>query len=111
MLRLLRAAPECRVVLVRTRGLWGSSFSYATGRPGTLKGLAKGALRLLANGLFFMPRRPVQISFTEVARETLPQDNAKALNQALESWYETKLQCRPGAHHPRPGGRGRHHHH
>lgn len=92
VLRLLRATPECRVVLVRTRGLWGSSFSYATGRPDTLKGLAKGALRLLANGLFFMPRRPVQITFTEVARETLPQDNAKALNQALESWYEAEVE-------------------
>src|SRR5207247_115139 len=26
---VLRAVPEANVVLVRTRGLWGSSFSYA----------------------------------------------------------------------------------
>ena len=89
VLRLIRAVPECRVILVRTRGLWGSSFSYATGKPDTLRGLALGALRLLANGLFFMPRRTVRITFQEM--DSLPvQEGAQALNRVLESWYEAE---------------------
>ena len=91
VLRLVRAVPECRVILVRTRGLWGSSFSYATGKPDTLRGLALGALRLLVNGLFFMPRRAVRITFQEM--DSLPvQEGAQALNRVLESWYEAEAE-------------------
>lgn len=87
--RLLEAAPECRVVLVRTRGLWGSSFSYALAKPDTLRGLATNALRLLANALFLMPRREVRITVEEVT--DLPvAAGAKALNRYLEDWYEAE---------------------
>ena len=38
---ILERVPQCRVVLVRTRGMWGSSFSHALRHPDTLRGLAK----------------------------------------------------------------------
>src|SRR5207247_4277629 len=60
---VLRAVPNANVVLVRTRGLWGSSFSYArTGhRPHLVNRLLRGAGLLLANLIFFAPRRRVDI--------------------------------------------------
>src|SRR5262245_40163300 len=60
---VLKAVPEAEVVLVRTRGLFGSRFSYGyTGkRPALLKRLLQGAGHLLANLLFFAPRRTVDI--------------------------------------------------
>ncbi len=88
---LLQEVPEANVVLVRTYGLWGSSFSRAlTGKvPPFGKMLVHGVKHLLKNGLFFMPRRKVFIEF-EVS-ETLPLDRGRlALNQALEKWYNAK---------------------
>src|SRR5205807_4140740 len=43
---ILEAVPETKVVLVRTRGLWGSMFSYApTGaRPRIVRSVWRGAL-------------------------------------------------------------------
>src|SRR5262249_2513579 len=59
---ILRAVPDAKIVLVRTRGLWGSSFSWAqTGNkaPPLVRRLLGSAALLLANLLFFMPRRSV----------------------------------------------------
>ncbi len=83
--RLLRECPECRVVLVRTRGLWGSRFGNAWGVPhlGTVVG--RGLGRLLLNGLFFMPKRPVTLDLWEP--ETLPAREGVALNEFLEKFY------------------------
>jgi len=85
---LLLAAPEARVVLVRITGLWGSSFGYAAkrGEPSFTKALLKGALALLANALFFMPRREVKVEFVEPSN--LPRKGEKrALNAWLEAFY------------------------
>jgi len=85
---LLSAAPEARVVLVRITGLWGSSFSYAAkqGAPSFAKALLRGALALVANGLFFMPRREVKVEFVEPSG--LPREgNKRALNAWLEAFY------------------------
>lgn len=79
--------PDVRLVLVRTTGLWGSSFSWARGTaPDILKGLARGAFRLLLNGIFFMPRRRVRIVLAE---PELPgqADGLRTLNEALERFY------------------------
>src|SRR5438105_349789 len=48
---ILRAVPEANLVLVRTRGVWGSTFTWArTGKaPHLLKTLLRGAGLLLAN--------------------------------------------------------------
>lgn len=97
--RLLAAAPGARVVLVRTRGLWGSDFSYAGGKRPELAGaLTRGFGCLLANGLFFMPRRRVVIEFAEP--DDLPRDGDKLrLNRYLEAFYEDART--PPIHTPR----------
>lgn len=85
---LLARVPAARVVQVRTLGLWGSRFSRAAGSaPELLKGLTQGFLELLANGLFFMPRRAVHIRFQRA--ESLPTERLP-LNRALEAFYNAE---------------------
>lgn len=84
---ILREVPSVRVVLVRTRGLWGSSFSRASGRAPRLGSVLRRALlTLLRNGLFFSPRRTVTIELHEPADLPHQADRA-SLNRALEAWY------------------------
>ena len=84
---ILREAPGIRVVLVRTTGLWGSGFGRASGHAPRLGALARRATgAILANGIFFGPRRPVSIEFAEPA--DLPrQADRSTLNRALETFY------------------------
>ncbi len=94
---ILQRCPDVRVVLVRIRGLWGSLFSWASGRkPEVAKTLRKGFFSLLASGIFFAPRRSVTIEFYEPPdlprpRACLPQEDAGAdrnvLNRFLEAYY------------------------
>lgn len=84
---VLRQAPEARVVLIRTRGLWGSSFSRASGRhPDFLAALKAGFSRLLASGIFFMPRREVRLAAAEQSGLPLQAGRAE-LNRFLENYY------------------------
>ena len=84
---ILEQLPDVRIVLVRTRGLWGSSFSWASGGPPHLvKALRKGAGYLLANGLLFAPRRRVSVELKECA--DLPRTQGRAaLNRFMEAFY------------------------
>lgn len=84
---ILAGTPGIRVVLVRTTGLWGSAFSRASGKnPAFMAELLRGALAVLANGLFFTPRRKVRMEFVEP--DDLPRDGDKvALNRYLEDFY------------------------
>ncbi len=83
---LLRLAPGARVVLVRTRGLWGSRFSRAQGAPDLVRVLGAELRHLLANFLFFCPRRPVTVELWEPP--DLPrQAGREVLNRRLESFY------------------------
>lgn len=84
---LLRELPDVRVVLVRTTGLWGSRFSMAAGDvPHVGQVLRFGLRKLLANLLFFGPRREVLIELAEPA--DLPRSAARAeLNEFLERFY------------------------
>jgi acyl-CoA synthetase (AMP-forming)/AMP-acid ligase II/1-acyl-sn-glycerol-3-phosphate acyltransferase/acyl carrier protein len=86
---ILRAAPNIRVVLVRTRGLWGSSFSLAAGEfPNVGRVLRRQIGHLLSSFLFFMPRRDVTIEFHEPA--DLPRHaDRHTLNAYLERFYNT----------------------
>jgi len=84
---VLRKAPQARVVLVRTRGLWGSAFSLASGSIPDVGGvLRRGALRLLANLIFFSPRRKVTIELLEPV-DFPRQAERTALNAYLERYY------------------------
>lgn len=98
---LYSRVPQCRVVLVRIRGLWGSSFSYAScarpqgAAPHFFKALGIAAARLLCNALLFMPRRPVRVLFAEMTKEHgLPPAAAGVLpfNRALENFYQAEAQ-------------------
>ncbi|MBK8793739.1 MAG: AMP-binding protein [Holophaga sp.] len=84
---ILAQAPDIRVVLVRTTGLWGSSFSKAIDRhPDWGKCIFRGFRSLLANFLFFGPRREVRIELVEPA--DLPRREGRAaLNRYMEAFY------------------------
>lgn len=85
---ILHQAPQVRVVLLRTRGLWGSSFGFArTGRdPQVGSVLLKGLLTILANGIFFTPRRRVTLEFVEPSDFPRNADRA-TINRYLEAFY------------------------
>ncbi len=84
---ILSRLPDIRVVLVRTTGLWGSGFSWAGGtEPDVAKMVAKGFWKMLANGLFFSPRREVTIEFVEP--DDLPRTaDRNTINRYLENFY------------------------
>ncbi len=86
---LLQRCPYVNLVLVRTRGLWGSMFTYAaTGRAPRLGWCAlKGIFWGLANLVFFTPRREVTITIDVFRPEQLPGLSRHELNPFLEAWY------------------------
>ncbi len=87
---LMRSVPGVRTVLVRTSGLWGSSFGWGRGtEPSLLKNPGRFLRFLLANGVFFGPRRKVTIELVE--DPVLPglQDR-QAINARLENFYNTR---------------------
>ncbi|MDL2314195.1 hypothetical protein LJC36_04355 [Desulfovibrio sp. OttesenSCG-928-C14] len=89
--QILKDCPDARVILVRSSGLWGSSFSIAGAgcNPGFTRTLLRGLLTLLGNGIFFAPRRVVELEFVE--REDFPRRaDRKALNAWLEDFYNEK---------------------
>lgn len=87
--RILNLVPEANVVLVRTKGLWGSSFSRAqTGGPAPMfQVLKKGIGHVFKNLLVFTPRRSVELIF-EPAPADFPQAGTKMeINRWLEKYY------------------------
>ena len=86
---LLQACPGIHVVLVRTSGLWGSSFSKApTGRsPEFGKTLIANFFRLLKNGVFFIPKRTVLVEITDAPKDLPIHAPRLTFNKFLEEWY------------------------
>ncbi|MCD6364521.1 MAG: AMP-binding protein, partial [Planctomycetes bacterium] len=84
---ILKALPNVRVVLVRTRGLWGSSFSWASGNaPKIARIVRSGLVKVLLNAIFFMPRREVTIEFYEP--EDLPRKaDRETINSSIENFF------------------------
>lgn len=88
--RLIESVPEANVVLVRTTGLWGSSFSRALTNqsPFVFTTIFQGIKKALLNGLFFTPRRQVTIEFVPAGKEFYAAAGSRAaLNRYLENWY------------------------
>ena len=83
--------PSVTVVLVRTRGLWGSLWGCArTGHPPDLTYNVLEALGWLVAGLFFfLPRRNVHLHVEVVSVDNLPIDSREAFNRKLEDWFNT----------------------
>jgi 1-acyl-sn-glycerol-3-phosphate acyltransferase len=84
---LLRSCPNTRVVLVRTTGLWGSSFGRSGGNLPTVARAAKRGLSgMLASGFLFLPKRQVFIEFSEPT--DIPRNEGRdRINQYLEAHY------------------------
>jgi long-chain-fatty-acid--[acyl-carrier-protein] ligase len=85
--RVIRQCPNVRIVLIRTRGLWGSRFSRSSGRqPKVAEALVKGLFSLLTSAIFFAPRRNVTIDFYEPA--DLPRTPGRnVINRLIEAYY------------------------
>jgi long-chain-fatty-acid--[acyl-carrier-protein] ligase len=90
---ILSRAEKVNVALVRIRGLWGSRLGCA--RTGESPSLTKQAIIsvgiLLANLVFFLPRRKVTLTVEIVPPESLPELDRKTLNPWLEAWYNADL--------------------
>ncbi len=87
-------AANSRILLIRTRGLRGSMRSNArTGQsPDLPRGILKGLRYLLANLFFFLPKRKVELEFSDQT-DTLKlasQGSLEEFNQALEAFYNAK---------------------
>jgi long-chain-fatty-acid--[acyl-carrier-protein] ligase len=89
---VLTAVPDCEIVRIRTRGLWGSVFSYAyTGaRPALSKRILGAMGTLLANLLFFTPRRDVRMTIERLDKTKLPPLRREKVNAFFEAWYNAE---------------------
>jgi long-chain-fatty-acid--[acyl-carrier-protein] ligase len=98
---VLKAVPEASVLLVHTRGLFGSMFSYAqTGKAPNLFGnLLRGIGYLLASLIFFLPRRKVEITLEAFDRSKLPGTERDQVNRWFEDWYN-RLGPEPPTYRP-----------
>jgi 1-acyl-sn-glycerol-3-phosphate acyltransferase len=89
---IVKTIPEnVQIIGVRITGLWGSMWSKArTGKsPNFLVQFLKGGIFVLANFLFFAPKRRVRIEFediTLVAKEKATTEQ-KIFNLYLEDFY------------------------
>lgn len=83
---LLDNAPDAKIVLVRTSGLWGSSFSRANGAPGFGKQIVPIIKFMLCNFFLFGPRRKLTIEFIEDTSITSLKTRSK-INRYLENIY------------------------
>jgi long-chain-fatty-acid--[acyl-carrier-protein] ligase len=85
--RIISELPQVRVVLVRTTGLWGSCFGWASGAPPRLSdGLFRHLGGLLASAIFFAPKRDVHFELVEPG--DLPRNAERAdLNRYLDRFY------------------------
>ncbi len=84
---ILAQYPEVRVVLVRTKGLWGSSFSRASGQSPDLFSLLLKGLKAAFGSLFLLiPKREVEVTLQE-APDLPRREGRSALNRFLETFY------------------------
>lgn len=89
---LVQRLPDVKIVLVRTTGLWGSSFSKAiTGkRPDMVQTMLFGVKSVLKNLIFFTPRRKILIELEEASGE-FPRTGSKLeINKYLEEWFNQR---------------------
>ncbi len=86
---IVSRCPEVNLVLVRTRGVWGSMFSCAErGVPPKLASRVWAAVGwVLCSLFFFLPRRAVSMHIEVLDRARIPGDSREEFNAFLESWY------------------------
>lgn len=86
---IVKQCPDCNIVLVRTRGVWGSEFSCAGNGhlPPLGRTILRGFLWGIASLFLFAPRRRVTMTVELVDRNDLPLEDRFAFNRFLEQWY------------------------
>lgn len=89
---ILQNCPDANVVLVRTLGLWGSTFSRAiTGSsPNLGNAFIHGFKAVLKNLIFFTPRRHVEVEFAIAPPDFPYEGQRREINSYLEQWYNAK---------------------
>jgi len=101
---LLAAVPQTTVVLVRTRGLWGSMFSWAQAErpddapahmPSLIWLMLKSIGLFLANLILFLPRRKVTITLEAFPQNLRPEATREAINPWLQTWFNADLAGEP----------------
>ena len=94
---LVKRCPELQIVVVRTRGLWGSLWGCArTGQPPDLTKTVLEALGwLVAAAFFFLPKRRVHLHIEQLTRDQLPLDSREAFNKSLEDWFNVDAPAEP----------------
>lgn len=87
--KIIQEAANANVILVRTKGLWGSSFSRAfTGTPPPMNTtIWNGFKHILKNLIFFTPRREITICFEPASSDFPYKGSRLELNKYLEAWY------------------------
>lgn len=94
---ILERSPDVNLVLVRTRGVWGSMFSYS--QTGQSPKLGRCVVRafgwVLASLIAFLPRRNVTMTVEVLDRDDLPEVSREKLNRFLEDWYNREGQETP----------------
>lgn len=103
---LLKECPQANVVLIRTTGLWGSSFSRAFTKRGNHDLgpiFIHGLKSILKNLIFFAPRRDVLIEI-EANPKAMPRENPSRieLNRFLENWYNRYPDAQGNIHQNEP---------
>lgn len=86
---LIQECPDVNLVLTRTTGLWGSSFSKAFigHAPDLGQTCLEGIKTVFKNLIFFTPRRKVVIEF-ESNPSDFPRSGTRVeINRYLENWY------------------------
>ena len=86
------ADEDVKIIVVRVSGLWGSMWSRAwIGKsPSFVKTYLKAIWYVLANLIFFLPRRKVTFEFADLTTELREIANTKdrtAFNERLEDFY------------------------
>jgi long-chain-fatty-acid--[acyl-carrier-protein] ligase len=84
---ILAAVPNVTVVLARTRGLYGSMFSWADGQPSLMRAFLRGLGLWAANLFFFAPRRRATVTLEAFTPDQRPEPTREAINRWLEQWY------------------------
>ncbi len=93
---VLKAVPNVTLILVRTRGLWGSSFGWARGgKPKLTNRLRAGVGWLILNLFVFSPRRRVSIHVEAFGPGERPEPVREVLNPWLERWYAADGEEKP----------------
>ncbi len=87
--RILRENPDTKIVLVRTKGLWGSVFSFAKTNqaPNLMKVLPYLLINILISLIFFVPKRKIEIEVMMPDDIPRGRNDDSRLNKYLENFF------------------------